>query len=40
MIFAAIMGAIALTAGVGLAAVMIVDAYDYVKNGEHEYEED
>ena len=39
MIIAAIMGAIALTAGVALAAVMIVDAYDYVKRGEHEYEE-
>lgn len=40
MIVVAILGAIALTAGVGLAAVMIVDAYDYVKRGEHEYEED
>lgn len=40
MIITLIFGAIALTAGVGLAAIMIVDAYDYVKNGEHEYEED
>lgn len=40
MIIAAIMGAIALAAGVGLVALLIVDAYDYVKRGEHEYEED
>lgn len=40
MIFAAIMGATALAAGVGLVGLLIVDAYDYVKRGEHEYEED
>lgn len=36
MIIALIFGAIALTAGVGLVAVLIVDAYDHVKRGEHE----